>query len=33
VLSAFKRDGTIAIPDPHRIELQDRAALEAVGDA
>jgi CRP/FNR family nitrogen fixation transcriptional regulator len=33
VLSAFKRDGTIAITGPHRIELQDRAALEAVGDA
>jgi len=33
VLSALKRDGTIAIPDTHRIELCDRDALEAVGDA
>jgi CRP/FNR family nitrogen fixation transcriptional regulator len=33
VLSAFKRDGVIAIPNPHRIELCDRDALEAVGDA
>jgi CRP/FNR family nitrogen fixation transcriptional regulator len=33
VLSAFKRDGAIAIPTPHRIELCDRDALEAVGDA
>jgi CRP/FNR family nitrogen fixation transcriptional regulator len=32
-LSAFKRDGTIAIPNPHRIELLDRDALEAIGDA
>ena len=32
-LSAFKRDGTIAIPNPHRIELLDRDALEAVGEA
>jgi CRP/FNR family nitrogen fixation transcriptional regulator len=30
VLSAFKRDGVIAIPNPHRIELRDREALEAV---
>ena len=32
-LSAFKRDGTIAIPNPHRIELLDRDALEAMGEA
>jgi CRP/FNR family transcriptional regulator, nitrogen fixation regulation protein len=28
-LSAFKRDGVIDIPTPHRIELRDRAALAA----
>lgn len=33
VLSAFKRDGVIAIPNPHRIDLCDRDALEAVGDS
>lgn len=33
VLSALKRGGTIAIPDTHRIELCDRGALEAVGEA
>jgi CRP/FNR family nitrogen fixation transcriptional regulator len=32
-LSAFKRSGVIAIPNPHRIELLDRDALEAVGEA
>jgi CRP/FNR family transcriptional regulator, nitrogen fixation regulation protein len=32
-LCALKRDGTIAIPDTHRIALCDRGALEAVGDA
>ena len=32
VLSSFKREGAIAIPNPHRIELCDRSALEAVGD-
>ena len=32
-LSMFRRDGLIAIPHPHRIELLDRAALEAIGDA
>lgn len=32
-LSAFKRDRIIAIPNPHRIELIDRDALEAVGEA
>jgi CRP/FNR family nitrogen fixation transcriptional regulator len=33
VLSGFKRGGMIAIPDPHRIEFRDRAALEAIIDA
>jgi len=33
VLSVFKRNGAIAIPNPHRIELCDRKALEAVGEA
>lgn len=33
VLSMFKRDGMIAIPSSHRIELCDRAMLEAVGEA
>ena len=33
VLSAFKRDGVIAIPNAHRIELRDRAALEAIVEA
>jgi CRP/FNR family nitrogen fixation transcriptional regulator len=33
VLSGFKRDGVIAIPTAHRIELRDRAALEAIGEA
>jgi len=32
-LSAFKRDGVIAIPNPHRIELLDRDALEAIVEA
>ena len=32
-LSAFKRGGVIAIPNPHRIELLDRDALETVGEA
>ena len=32
-LSTFKRDGVIAIPNPHRIELLSRDALEAVGEA
>ena len=30
VLSAMKRDGAIAIPHPHRIEIRDREALEAL---
>jgi CRP/FNR family transcriptional regulator, nitrogen fixation regulation protein len=33
VLSSFRRDGMIDIPSPHRIELRDRAALAAIGDA
>lgn len=33
VLSTFKRDGVIAIPSPHRIELCDREALEATVEA
>ena len=32
ILSAFKREGTIAIPNPHRIELLDRTALEVMSD-
>jgi CRP/FNR family nitrogen fixation transcriptional regulator len=32
VMSAFKRDGVIGIPNPHRIELRDRAALVAIGE-
>jgi CRP/FNR family nitrogen fixation transcriptional regulator len=32
-LSAFKRSGVIAIPNPHRIELLDRGGLEVVGEA
>jgi CRP-like cAMP-binding protein len=32
-LSLFKRDRAIAIPNPHRIELLDRGALEAIGEA
>ena len=30
IFSALKREGAIAIPTPHRIELLDRTALEAV---
>ena len=33
VLSIFKRDGAIAVPNPHRIELRDRRALEAISEA
>ncbi len=33
VMSAFKRGGSIDIPTPHRIELRDRAALAAIGEA
>lgn len=32
-LSTFKRDGMIAVPSPHRIELLDRAALDEIGEA
>jgi CRP-like cAMP-binding protein len=32
-LSAFKREGVIAIPSPHRIELLDRHALRSIGEA
>jgi CRP-like cAMP-binding protein len=32
-LSAFKRQGVIAIPSPHRIELLDCDVLERVGEA
>jgi CRP/FNR family nitrogen fixation transcriptional regulator len=32
VLSGFKREGMIAIPSPHRIELLDLDALETVGE-
>jgi CRP-like cAMP-binding protein len=32
VLSAFKRAGVIGIPTPHRIELRDREALEALAE-
>jgi CRP/FNR family nitrogen fixation transcriptional regulator len=32
-LSAFKREGAIALPNPHRIELLDRSALEAMCEA
>lgn len=33
VMSAFKRGGAIDIPNPHRIELRNRAALAAIGEA
>lgn len=32
-LSLFKRDGVIATRNPHRIEMLDRDALEAMGEA
>jgi CRP/FNR family transcriptional regulator, nitrogen fixation regulation protein len=32
-LSSLKRDGVIAIPNPQRIELRDRVALEAAVEA
>jgi len=32
-LSAIKREGAIALPNPHRIELLDRSALEAMCEA
>jgi len=31
-LSAFKREGIIAIPHPHRIELLDREAIEVMAE-
>ena len=33
VLSSFKQAGAISIPQPHRVEFRDRAALEAICDA
>jgi CRP/FNR family transcriptional regulator, nitrogen fixation regulation protein len=33
VMSAFRREGMIDIPTPHRIELRDRGALAAIGEA
>jgi len=33
VMSAFKRDGWIGIPNPHRVELNDRDSLVAVSEA
>jgi CRP-like cAMP-binding protein len=33
VMSGFKRSGAIDIPSPHRVELRDRAALAAIGEA
>jgi len=33
VLSSMKRAGTITIPNPHRIEIRDRDALEAMIEA
>ena len=32
VMSAFKRDATIDIPTPHRVELRNRAALAAIAE-
>jgi CRP/FNR family transcriptional regulator, nitrogen fixation regulation protein len=32
-LSMFRHDRMIAVPNPHQIELLDRAALEAIGEA
>jgi CRP-like cAMP-binding protein len=32
-LSTFRRDGIISVPNPHRIELLDRGALEEIGEA
>jgi CRP/FNR family nitrogen fixation transcriptional regulator len=32
VLSSLKRDGVIAIPNPHRIEVRDHDALRAVSE-
>jgi CRP/FNR family transcriptional regulator, nitrogen fixation regulation protein len=33
VLSAFKRDGVIDIPNAHRVDLRDRAALAEIGES
>ena len=33
VMSAFKREGVIDIPSPHRVELRNRAALAAFGES
>lgn len=33
LLSAFKREGAIAIPNAHQVELHDRAALETIAEA
>lgn len=33
ILSTFKRNGIIAVPNAHWIELLDRAALEEIGEA
>jgi len=32
VLSGFKRERLIDIPNAHRVELRDRAALAAIGE-
>jgi CRP/FNR family transcriptional regulator len=32
-LSMFRHDRMITVPNPHQIELLDRAALEAIGEA
>ncbi len=33
LLSAFKREGAIGIPNAHQVELHNRAALEAIAEA
>lgn len=33
VISGFKRIGAIDIPTPHRVEMRNRAALAAIGEA
>jgi CRP/FNR family transcriptional regulator, nitrogen fixation regulation protein len=32
ILSIFRRSGTIAVPNAHRIDLLDQAALEEIGE-
>jgi CRP/FNR family transcriptional regulator len=32
-LSTLRRDRVISVPNPHRIELLDRATLEEIGEA